>query len=250
MTLESSREKSLIWPATVLGQSFQQATAAELFRIFPQTYFSVVLDLGPGAVKYFEYIDTGIHFRVNPIKQEDVALTVIGKWEGLPLGRNSVDLCVLQHTLDFAIDPRRVLREAIEVLSPPGWIVICGFNPMGLWGIARILFQSSKKMPWLGRFVRPAKLQDWMTLLGLQVMSARFFFYRPPVDSMTALKKLNAMERAGSRWWPTFSGAYLIAGQKGHILSHSVQKKYPITRGRIARPLHTTMKTDPVTTSV
>ena len=71
--------------------------------------------------------------------------TVIADWEGLPLGRNSVDLIVLQHTLDFSIDPRQVLREAVEVLSAEGWIVICGFNPLGLWGVSRILFPIKRQ---------------------------------------------------------------------------------------------------------
>ena len=139
--------------------------------------------------------------------------TVIGDWEGLPLGRNSVDLIVLQHTLDFSIDPRQVLREAVEALSADGWIVICGFNPLGLWGVSRIFFQSSGKMPWSARFLRPSRVQDWLTLLGAQIMEGSFFFYRPPVNSLRFLQKLNALEHVGHRWWPTLSGAYLIVGQ-------------------------------------
>ena len=152
MTLGSIQRQSPNWFATDLGHSFQSTAAAELFRIVPRTYFSVALDLGPGTVKCLQHLDTGLELRVNPTEQVDARPTVIGEWEGLPLGRNSIDLIVLQHTLDFSIDPRQVLREAVEVLSAEGWIVICGFNPLGLWGMSRILFRSSGKNAVVGPF--------------------------------------------------------------------------------------------------
>ena len=78
-----------------------------------------------------QHLDIGLGFRVNPTEQADTQSTVIGDWEGLPLGRNSVDLIVLQHTLDFSIDPRQVLREAGEVLSVEGWMVYVDLTRLG-----------------------------------------------------------------------------------------------------------------------
>ena len=236
------------WFTSDLGNRFQATAAAELVRIFPRTYFSVALDLGPGSVQFLQHLDTGLGFRVNPTGHVDAQPTVIGDWEGLPLGRNSVDLVVLQHTLDFAIDPRKVLREAVEVLSAEGWIVICGFNPLGLWGMSRILFQSSGKMPWSARFLRPNRVQDWLTLLGAQVIGGSFFFYRPPVNSLRLLQKLDALEHVGRRWWPTLSGAYLIVGQKRQMATSNVRRKFPGSRRQVARALHP-MKTGPATGS-
>jgi len=248
MVLGSNQRQSSNWFKTDLGNRFQTTAAAELARIFPRTYFSVALDLGPGTVEYLQHLDTGLGFRVNPTEQGDTRPTVIGDWEGLPLGRNSVDLIVLQHTLDFSIDPRQVLREAVEVLSAEGWIVICGFNPLGLWGVSRIFFQSSGKMPWSARFLRPSRVQDWLTLLGAQVIGGSFFFYRPPVNSLRLLQKLDSLEHVGRRWWPTLSGAYLIVGQKRQMVNFHVREKIPTSRRRVARALHS-MKTGPTTGS-
>ena len=244
----SNQRHSLNWFTTNLGNRYQETAAAELIRIFPRTYFSVVLDLGPGTVQYLQHLDTGLGFRVNPTEQVNGGPTVIGDWEGLPLGRNSIDLIVLQHTLDFSIDPRQVLREAVEVLSAEGWIVICGFNPLGLWGMSRMLFQSSGKMPWSGRFLRPGRVQDWLTLLGAQVVGGSFFFYRPPVNSLRLLHKLNALEHVGRRWWPTLSGAYLIVGQKRQMATLNVRQKFRASRRQATRALHP-MKTGPATGS-
>jgi SAM-dependent methyltransferase len=238
MVRGSHQRQSPNWFTTDLGGSFQEAVAAELVRVFPRTYFSVALDLGPGTVKYLQNLDTGLGFRVNPNGHVGDQPTVIGDWEGLPLGRNSVDLIVLQHTLDFSSDPRQVLREAVQVLSSEGWIVICGFNPLGLWGMSRIIFQSSGKMPWSARFLRPNRVQDWLTLLGVQVMGGSFFFYRPPISSLRLLQKLNALEQVGRRWWPTLSGAYLIVGQKRQMATLPIRKRVRAARRQVARAFH------------
>ena len=234
----SNQRQSANWFTTDLGSNFQETAAAELIRIFPRTYFSVALDLGPGMVKYFQHLDTGLGIRVNPNGRVGAQPTVIGDWEGLPLGRNSVDLIVLQHTLDFSIDPRQVLREAVEVLSSEGWIIICGFNPLGLWGLSRILFQLSGKIPWSARFLRPSRVQDWLTLLGAKVMGGSFFFYRPPISSLRLLQKLNALEHVGCRWWPTLSGAYSIVGQKRQMATPPIWKNVPATRRQVTRVFH------------
>ena len=248
MVLGSNQCQSPNWFATPLGNRLQAAAAAELVRIVPRTYFSVALDLGPGTVKYLQHLDTGLGFRINPTGHMDTRSAVIGDWEGLPLGRNSVDLIVLQHTLDFSNDPRQVLREAVEVLSSEGWIVICGFNPLGLWGMWRTIFQSSGKMPWSARFLKPTLVQDWLTLLGAQVMGGSFFFYRPPVSSLRLLQKLNALEHVGRRWWPTLSGAYLIVGQKRQMATLPIRKNVPATRRQVTRAFHP-MKAGSVTGS-
>jgi len=244
----SNQRQSPNWFTTDLGNNFQETAAAELVRIVPQTYFSVALDLGPGTIQYLQRLDTGLGFRVNPTEHVDAQSTVIGAWENLPLGRNSVDLVVLQHTLDFSIDPRQVLREAIEVLSAEGWIVICGFNPFGLWGMSRILFQSSGKMPWSAGFLKASRVQDWLALLGAQVMGGSFFFYRPPVNSLHLLQKLEALEHLGRRWWPTLSGAYLIVGRKRQMASLNTRQINLGSRRRVTRALHP-MKAGPATGS-
>jgi SAM-dependent methyltransferase len=238
MVLGSNQRQSLNWFTTDLGDNFQEAAAAELVRISPQTYFSVALDLGPGTVEYLQHLDTGLGFRVDPTKHSDTRPAVIGEWEGLPMGRNSVDLVVLQHTLDFSSDPRQVLREAVEVLSAEGWIVICGFNPLGLWGMSRILFQSNGKMPWTGRFLRPSRVQDWLALLGVQVMGASFFFYRPPVNSLRLLQKLDVLEHIGQRWWPSLSAAYLIVAQKKQMGTFSARQRFPVSKSQATQVLH------------
>ena len=66
MVLGSQIGQSRNWFETNLGSRLQAAAAKELVRIVPRVYFSVALDLGPGTIKYFQHLDTGLDFRINP----------------------------------------------------------------------------------------------------------------------------------------------------------------------------------------
>ncbi len=57
----------------------------------------------------------------------------------LPFEAQSVDLLVMPHTLEFARDPHRLLREAERVLVPEGQLIILGFNSLSLWGARQSL---------------------------------------------------------------------------------------------------------------
>ena len=103
-------------------------------------------------------------------------------------------------------------------------------------------------MPWSARFLRPSRVQDWLTLLGAQVMGGSFFFYRPPVNSLRLLQKLNALEHVGHRWWPTLSGAYLIVGQKRQMATLPIRKSVPVSRRQVTRAFQP-MKTGSATGS-
>ena len=56
-------------------------------------------------------------------------------FSALPFPANSLDLVVLPHTLELHADPHATLREVERVLVPEGRVVICGVNPVSLWGL-------------------------------------------------------------------------------------------------------------------
>ncbi|MGE0806976.1 MAG: class I SAM-dependent methyltransferase, partial [Burkholderiaceae bacterium] len=90
-----------------------------------------------------------------PARPADLKLD---QFEELPFGTQTLDLVVLPHVLEFALDPHQVLREADRVLRPEGRLIISGFNPASLWAGRQ----------WLDRSVgRPGFLPDEVRLLGL-----------------------------------------------------------------------------------
>ena len=131
----------------------------------------------------------------------------------LPFPASSVDLVLLPHVLEFAVDPHAVLREVERVLVPEGHVLVTGFNPFSLWG-ARRQMHDSEPFPWNGDWLSVPRLRDWFKLLGLETESGCFGCYRPPVRSEKWLARWNFMEAAGDRWWPFLGGVYVLQGVK------------------------------------
>ena len=107
----------------------------------------------------------------------------------LPFPTASLDLVVLPHALELSADPHATLREVERVLVPEGRVVICGFNPASLWGlapaarapVARVWGLGELYLPDAGEFIGYWRLRDWLRLLSFEVESGRFGCYRPAV---------------------------------------------------------------------
>lgn len=102
---------------------------------------------------------------------------VYAEIDELPFSENSVDACILSQCLEYHSDPHHILREAHRTLIPGGYILITGFNPFSLTGLAHLLPFSSQKLPWSGRFFTPARVKDWLDLLGFEIIADERFIH-------------------------------------------------------------------------
>ncbi len=142
-------------------------------------------------------------------------------YSALPFSASSLDLVVLPHTLEFSADPHGTLREVERVLMPEGRVVICGLNPVSLWGLQQRRSHVYRKMgfdhdflPQVGEFIGYWRLRDWLRLLGFEVELGEFGCYRPGFSSEKWLQRMEWMDRAGSRWWPILGAAYFLVAVK------------------------------------
>jgi SAM-dependent methyltransferase len=138
---------------------------------------------------------------------------VLAQPQALPFASQSLDLLVLPHVLEFADSPHQVLREAERVLRPEGRLLILGFNPVSLWGLRRWL-GPRRGYPWLGQFLRLARIKDWLALLGFEIVAGRMSCYAPPIDRAGWLRRWRFMEAAGDRWWALGGGVYMLHAVK------------------------------------
>ena len=132
----------------------------------------------------------------------------------LPFENQSLDLLLLPHVLEFSSNPHQVLRESERVLRPEGRLVLAGFNPRSLWGLAHQLKGSERGYPWNGNFLNISRVKDWMVLLGLEVAGGSMCCYRPPINRENWLRRLRFMEPAGDRWWAMGGGVYFLQAVK------------------------------------
>ncbi len=145
--------------------------------------------------------------------------TVVTDFAALPFPASSLDLVVLPHALELTADPHTALSEVARVLVPDGRVVICGFNPMSLWGFrqqrARLyqrLGVNRLFLPQNGEFISYLRCRDWLRLLSFEIQAGHFGCYRPAMSNLSWLHRFAWMDKAGARWWPFFGAVYgLIA---------------------------------------
>jgi len=148
-------------------------------------------------------------------------VALVSDFSALPFPASSMDLVVMPHALELSNDPHGVLREVARVLVPEGRVVICGLNPLSLWGFCQ---RRPNWFRWLGpeRLLLPSaqecigylRLRDWLSLLNLEVEDSHFGCYRPACSSQAWLQRLSWMDKAGARWWPILGSVYCLVAVK------------------------------------
>ena len=113
---------------------------------------------------------------------------IVARATELPFADNSIDAILLHHLLDFLDTPLDTLREFARVSLPMGHLVVVGFNPISLWGVWKLPAGLSGRAPWLGRFIRPSRLMDWLNVLNFKIDRAQYCIYSPPIVRQSVRK--------------------------------------------------------------
>ncbi len=222
------------WFKSPLGQSIVQSGVKQCEKLIPAGYYAQGLQVGMPWVNYLfgtEVASQYIADTSNPPFEKPTAPDllpgsdrviydtkdchrVVSTSTALPFPEKSQDIIVLPHTLDFCADPHEALRQVNQLLIAEGCIVIVGFNLISLYGVINALTGQNGNQPWDGRFYRAGRVQDWLALLGFDLIGAGMSNYLPPIQSENWREKLAFIERAGDRWWPNLGGIYVIVARK------------------------------------
>jgi SAM-dependent methyltransferase len=171
--------------------------------------------------------------------------SVISNHEALPISGESIDLALIHHTHEFSENPHQLLREVSRVLIAGGHIVICGFNPLSVWGARRFIPWKRHAGPWYGKAMTIRRLSDWLKLLDFKVQSVTYGGYCLPVNAKRLIRYSSALDGlAGIINWPT-GGFYIITARKqvaplNLIKSHG-KERFPVGVGipvaeKVAKP--------------
>ena len=208
------------WYATSLGQLLAEQEQQQLDDELGNLFGYHLLQLGcPGNESMLRASRVRHHMRSRLVPQtqsgqSDTPTQLCTTPSALPFLSDSLDVVVLSHILEFSSDPHTVLREVERTLIPEGHVVILGFNPISLWGVARLFRGWKRQVPWCGHFLTLTRLKDWLALLGFDVVQQRRYAYRPPWQRPRLLRRLAMLERLGRRLWPVFGGGYLLVARK------------------------------------
>ena len=211
----ASSEGLADWFDSDLGRLLVSEEQATLGQITRHLFGYQLLELGypVNNLSYLSACPVKNKIRIAPGGIAD-PLSLVAQFERLPVASDSIDAVILPHTLDFSIGPKEVLREVERVLIPEGRLIVCGFNPISLWGASRMMPGRRKRLPWGGHFISYPRLQDWISLLGFDVVQVHCKMFRPPIPRVSLMTRLKLMETYGARLFPWLAGVYVVEAIK------------------------------------
>jgi len=164
----------------------------------------------------------------------------------LPIADASLDLLILPHRLEFSERPHQTLREAERVMMPEGHLLISGFNPLSLWGMALFLRNllhnndaAAKTFPWNASFIGLGRLKDWLALLGFEVISVQMCCHTPPCEQESWHRRFSFMDKLGAKWLSAIGGVYFIVAKKRVVGMTPLKpswKTAPVKPNLVVRP--------------
>lgn len=128
-----------------------------------------------------------------------------------PVAADAVDVVVLQHSLDFAISPHALLREAAHCVRPGGHLIIVGAHAWSFFGLYRHLTRSVWRHAYC---LPPARIIDWLGVLGFCLEKRSYGAYRPLLNSVRWQNKLGWLERLAARKKAPLGGCYMLVARK------------------------------------
>lgn len=133
----------------------------------------------------------------------------------LPFADDSIDVVVLHHALEFADKPHALLREAHRVLAPQGHVLVLGFNPASLFGLAiRVAGWFPGRLWSDSHQIGTRRLNDWLDLLGTEVQAVRHSFITPPAGGERLFRYLSRSDQLAMRYQLPLGGVYAVLAQK------------------------------------
>ena len=166
-------------------------------------------------------IDEGVKENIGKNVIDGRQIAFFTDFEALPFAENSLDLLILPHSLELSPDPHATLREAERVLMPEGKLIICGFNPLSLWGFKQKRSHLYKRLnfgelylPEAGEMITYRRLRDWLRLLNFEVEPGHFGCYRPAVRSAGMLHRFAWLDKLGERYWSILGAVYFVVAVK------------------------------------
>ncbi|QLH42823.1 MAG: methyltransferase domain-containing protein [Coxiellaceae bacterium] len=123
------------WFDHVPGNLVLQAESRALDKLMPNLLGYHLLQLGGPQVNLLHNCRIPHRIHISPACPCSFPGTcLVGDYTQLPFLPESIDVALLPHVLEFSKQPRAILEQVSQVLSPRGKVIILGLQPFSMWG--------------------------------------------------------------------------------------------------------------------
>ncbi len=150
------------------------------------------------------------------LDEKEQNFAVISSNEHLPISTDNVDLVVASHVLEMSQNPHQVLREIDRVLVPEGHCILIGFNPYSLSNINKAVrfSRKSKQEQETYKMRSVARVRDWFSLLGFEVLDVNYLGLRPTLNNQKVFNSLKWLETWSEYAGPLLGSMYIVHAKK------------------------------------
>ena len=168
-----------------------------------------------------------IRHQITVTDHKDCA-SIVADVDDLPLLQHSVDVAVLSHVLEYAVDPHHVVREANRVLIPNGYLVITGFNPFSLVGLNKLVPYRRQRTPWNERFFSAMRVKDWLHLMGYEILHDERCLHSSLVGKFSYGVIARNWRKIAARLVPSLGSVYVIIAKKRVLPLTPIKPKWKL----------------------
>lgn len=140
----------------------------------------------------------------------------------LPIERDSIDCVIAPLTLEAFPRDKNPIDEIDRVLKPMGYAIFFGINPCSFWGLALRWRYLSCFGAGAGVAVSSLAIKRRMLHRGYRQCALTSFYYIPPVNKLSLIRKSEFFNEMGKMIWPFPAGFYCFIVQKYQPSSPSV----------------------------
>lgn len=175
-------------------------------------------------------------FALHPLAQHaESGIQGTADFEYLPLDKESIDVAIVHHLLEYTQDPRRLLRELSWSIAPHGYLIVLCFNPWSIMGMSRSASGLLTRRPDLrARRVSLSRTLDWLQLLDFEPTQVCRLLFRPPINNSASLRYTQWMERVGQRLDIGVGGVYVVVARKQMAAVRPTKLGWPKLSPRIS----------------
>lgn len=204
------------WFQSGPGSWLLQFEQEQVNKWLPLVRGASVLQIGglPDTFQVGQQCNQEYYFLTPNISDEKLGkIDIFAGYDELPFQPNSLNLVLLVHVLEFVEQPSVVLKEIFDALAPNGKLLLFCFNPWSLWGVYK-LFASKKEFPWSGKFISPARLQQWLTAIGYTNIRDKTLCYRAPFVHKPLTRSALFVEALGQIAFPLLGAVTVLLLEK------------------------------------